>query len=725
MTGPSTPTPPIPRTRVHRVDSLSCYGEVPGTLAFTKRLQDAQPDEMIVPDEPNPWAEGTLSPPPEGAKSPSPKVPITLVEEVHGGPGSGAVTPNHHQHHNAADAMPDLTTDRTLEEKRIEEEIERESGLHAEVVNAKLLEHAASTGQTLTVPSSPEIKAVDEEDISTANAHTPELDLDRADSPSPPKRQRTASLSAPRSPELRTVDLGAITSANTHIPSDPRKPRSPRISISLETRPSEVERLDLHAPVEEGHLEAPHTPDIEKLDEFDIKSSNIAASDEPVKMRARSPSLKVTRAPNEVIPPPAMKEQDHSHLEAPLSPDLKGVDPADIHTTNVSASPERSRPTSPSLLVTDHDATKLPEFSLGAPTISVDADTDMFDGINPTPPHPAALTTCSNPPSPTTPRIRRRSSASSIRSGRSLRSKPSQQALKSPTLAPPGFVGDGQNEEEVEEEDWGEGSDFGDFDDFEDAPTAEADDETNFFTTTTTTTTTPPPPPPQPQLPFPVPDFDDHDTAKIHIHTLVNTIFPPTPDASPKQENEKTNPFSTRSHLFWTQLSQPPKLEPMNWKLSRVRRLFLLSLGIPIDLDEILPATTQKKLILSSINTANGGHGGAKTSLPRHMKGGSSTDLPGSAPASQTTHRKTSTPPPVDMQLARSLAGTSDVRLQGMSTKELRQMVDDMQTLMREVQGLREYWEREREKKVGEKEAFEGVIEGIVGWARKVRGKGK
>ena len=39
---------PIPITRVERVDDEPAYGEVPGTDAYSKRVQDAVPDEVEV-----------------------------------------------------------------------------------------------------------------------------------------------------------------------------------------------------------------------------------------------------------------------------------------------------------------------------------------------------------------------------------------------------------------------------------------------------------------------------------------------------------------------------------------------------------------------------------------------------------------------------------------------------------------------------------------------------
>lgn len=51
LSRPVTPSSPIPRTRVERVDDAPAHGEVPGTPAYDQRTKDAVPDEMeVVPE---------------------------------------------------------------------------------------------------------------------------------------------------------------------------------------------------------------------------------------------------------------------------------------------------------------------------------------------------------------------------------------------------------------------------------------------------------------------------------------------------------------------------------------------------------------------------------------------------------------------------------------------------------------------------------------------------
>ena len=91
-------------TRVEKVEDEPSYGEVPGTEAYRKRQEDAEPDEIaIIPDleAPVPKEHDGPSPPPGGRP-----IPKTVVEESEG------AEPHHYsaefERKRKADAPPDL-----------------------------------------------------------------------------------------------------------------------------------------------------------------------------------------------------------------------------------------------------------------------------------------------------------------------------------------------------------------------------------------------------------------------------------------------------------------------------------------------------------------------------------------------------------------------------------------------------------------------------------------
>jgi len=106
---PATPASPIPRTRVEMVDDIPSYGQIPGSPAYQKRIQDAVPDEVeIVP-------EGRLSKRSSMASLEPPRspggtiIPRTVVEKVDpSSPSYGDVPGTPAYEKRLADAPPDI-----------------------------------------------------------------------------------------------------------------------------------------------------------------------------------------------------------------------------------------------------------------------------------------------------------------------------------------------------------------------------------------------------------------------------------------------------------------------------------------------------------------------------------------------------------------------------------------------------------------------------------------
>ncbi|KAG9237622.1 hypothetical protein BJ875DRAFT_137259 [Amylocarpus encephaloides] len=290
-----------------------------------------------------------------------------------------------------------------------------------------------------------------------------------------------------------------------------------------------------------------------------------------------------------------------------------------------------------------------------------------------------------------------------------------------------------------EEEDGSDGGFGDDFDDFE-----EGDEDAEFgdFDDGFQETEAPPQPTPTMQsLPvtpeFPVLDFAELDTTAevlVALGPYMDNLFPPdTIDTSVLPPLTTENPIflTPRSASLWSQLVAPPPLQPPNWIRSRIRRLFLVSLGVPVDLDEILPASKQKKLILPSIhlypssNSPRTSTDSRSINRLKHSEGNaSSTSLDSQGKPSRSDSRRRRGPPPtpqLDLVSARQLCTITDEALNGLTVDELKEHVKKlgaMQTIAKEVL---EYWTKRTDEKLGDREAFEGVIENLVKHARKTR----
>lgn len=67
------------------------------------------------------------------------------------------------------------------------------------------------------------------------------------------------------------------------------------------------------------------------------------------------------------------------------------------------------------------------------------------------------------------------------------------------------------------------------------------------------------------------------------------------------------------------------------------------------------------------------------------------------------------------------LCSTTEAALSNMSDDELREHVQKLESLTAKASEVLEYWLKRRDSALGDKEAFEGVIENLVKHARRVR----
>ena len=215
------------------------------------------------------------------------------------------------------------------------------------------------------------------------------------------------------------------------------------------------------------------------------------------------------------------------------------------------------------------------------------------------------------------------------------------------------------------------------------------------------------------------------------INPYLDELFPSTkgtyPAVPPALSDQNSLFLTDRSLSLWSQLVAPPPLQPPNWVRSRIRRLFLVSLGVPVDLDEILPASKQKKLILPSIHLRtrsqsppNGRRTESRVRLKQDNASSASVDQPS---GNKSSRRRKGLPsaPELNLQATKMLCATTHAALCNMTDDELQGHVRKLEELTAKASEALEHWLKKRDSAVGDKEAFEGVIENLVKHARRVR----
>lgn len=153
-------------------------------------------------------------------------------------------------------------------------------------------------------------------------------------------------------------------------------------------------------------------------------------------------------------------------------------------------------------------------------------------------------------------------------------------------------------------------------------------------------------------------------------------------------------------------------------------------MGVPVDLDEILPPRKQKKLVLSNIRLESDstkpqadGHHGFVASLQSNTANASTESIDNVSCASRSRRRQrgAQAPPELDLGAVKRLCATTDEKLDGLTDSELEEHIQKLQSATRKTEEVLVYWLKRRDGAIREKEAFEGVIENLVRHARRVR----
>uniref|UniRef100_A0A060T7T0 ARAD1D01980p n=1 Tax=Blastobotrys adeninivorans TaxID=409370 RepID=A0A060T7T0_BLAAD len=177
--------------------------------------------------------------------------------------------------------------------------------------------------------------------------------------------------------------------------------------------------------------------------------------------------------------------------------------------------------------------------------------------------------------------------------------------------------------------------------------------------------------------------------------------------------------FSERSASLWSQLAVlSPDVRPIDWKRSAIRRLLLVSLGVPLDLDEILPRANTKRLVLPSLSKDTD-----KGKVPERDQSSEEKSTNTGTKEKEAESEALSKETEAFLSEWGRLAKVSQEALEGMNEEELNDHIDRLKTSIEGAEKLNAQWEAKKEGAIKDKEAFEGVIESLVEYAQRLRKK--
>ncbi|GAA5957374.1 hypothetical protein JCM3765_000439 [Sporobolomyces pararoseus] len=318
---------------------------------------------------------------------------------------------------------------------------------------------------------------------------------------------------------------------------------------------------------------------------------------------------------------------------------------------------------------------------------------------------------------------------------------PAPIASAGPSEAPPMDDFDDFDDDDFGE--MGEAVDGGDDDDFGDFGDSAPLDESAFDTPPPALLTTPTrsfsesqaPTQPVPSTSFLPPlrlDLSNRPTRSSVAPQLREFVSTTWGDLSDKVTDEPERQVEGVAQILVTEesrnllsnLSSLPPLRPLDWKRSKIRREHLISMGIPVNLDDANDSKPVSSLSISSPRLSG--------SLARP-----SSAPPGSSPlpfsssrvpsrsstpfADRERTRRSASPPPLDKTLANQLLALKEDDLTLLSLEKLKNITAELEKISVEASEVLTHALLMREKESQDKETYNGMISDLVSAAAKMK----
>lgn len=177
--------------------------------------------------------------------------------------------------------------------------------------------------------------------------------------------------------------------------------------------------------------------------------------------------------------------------------------------------------------------------------------------------------------------------------------------------------------------------------------------------------------------------------------------------------------LSESASQIYALLCSVPNSE-LNFLKSFTRRLLLKDVGVPLDLDELLPRKEKQHFVIRRSRRSLDKAAKTRTSTDKNTPGGSRAATP-----TPTDSSRAQTPVTVDTELKLDswlrLVEIRPEQRERMEPEEVRELVTQLKTANVEAKLLLKQWQDKLALGYKNKEAFEAVVENMVGFAQKQR----
>ncbi|KPV76719.1 uncharacterized protein RHOBADRAFT_51720 [Rhodotorula graminis WP1] len=179
------------------------------------------------------------------------------------------------------------------------------------------------------------------------------------------------------------------------------------------------------------------------------------------------------------------------------------------------------------------------------------------------------------------------------------------------------------------------------------------------------------------------------------------------------------------SRNLFTTLSTVPPLKPLDWRRSRIRREHLISMGIPVNLDESTEPKISALSLSASLHVPSRPSSApplAGSPLPFRSSSPSSTPYGAMrASASRSRTAQHSPVPTFDRARATELLALAEDDLTLLGLERLRAVSDELEKISVDASGALTHALMTREKEGQDKEVYNGMIQDLVVAAAKIK----
>ncbi|KAK9452614.1 hypothetical protein V1511DRAFT_507389, partial [Dipodascopsis uninucleata] len=261
-------------------------------------------------------------------------------------------------------------------------------------------------------------------------------------------------------------------------------------------------------------------------------------------------------------------------------------------------------------------------------------------------------------------------------------------------------------------------------------------------------------------------DFASYEDLERVASTIADDIFPSarmiaasldTYDDLEPVSPQSANNLSDSSQRIWDKLRQEAEAKIMDWRTSKIRRTYLVSLGLPVDLDQIFQTKVAEKLIVSSNSSkrftfqprplsrsqslmskelsshegSTNGDGSEDTEQHESVSEQVSQQLrhqsqlsnksDSIAQSNKSSKNNATVEPDFDADYARQLSRVSGAALDNMTYDELANHVAELERVKIEASMILAYWIDMRNSRAEDKSKYESVIESSIEYAQRLR----